>query len=142
VDRVRSLRATTKSPDCRMIGANQKESKGSIVRPDGRGHSFQRMKATNAAKIRPVLPAAVMRSAPLDAEEEFVLESVEFESLELSVVCAGEFDIVLCKMGKLISAGVIGTKRRGRRKKAYKVDLTVLVGDAVVLDCVMENWPV
>jgi len=101
-----------------MIGASQKESKEPVECQVRRGRGFQKMKATSAAKIRLVLPTAVMRSALLDFEG-LVLVSLGFKSPEVSVVCEGEPDIV-----KVVPAAL------------------AVVGVAVVLDCVMENWPV
>jgi hypothetical protein len=63
--------------------------------------------AASAANIRPVLPAAVIRSAPFFGAVVFVDEEVGLELPELSVVdgvicettCA-ELAGVLCKEGK------------------------------------------
>ena len=64
------------------------------------GTTFQRKKAASAAKIRPVLPAAVMRSAPLPEDVVFVPESVGFRLPALSVDEGLEPDAVLYKTGK------------------------------------------
>jgi len=70
-----------------MIGTSEKKEK--IRCQYTLGVAFQRKKAASAANIRPVLPAAVTRSAP------FLLvvfaDEVGFKSPELSVavVCAG-----------------------------------------------------
>ena len=63
------------------------------------GHTFQRKKAASAANTRPVLPAAVTRSAPFAG----VAVSDGFKSPALSV-CVGVVPAcVLDKTGKLMS---------------------------------------
>ncbi len=60
-----------------MVCTSEKELKKSAME----GMTFQRKKAASAANIRPVLPAAVMRSAPfLPGAVVFVVESVGFRS--------------------------------------------------------------
>jgi hypothetical protein len=74
-----------------MIGTSEKKEKNPLsVTMSLRAHTFQRKKAARAANIRPVLPAAVTRSAPfLPGAVVFVAESVGFKSPELAVVCEG-----------------------------------------------------
>jgi len=80
------------------------------------GYTFQRKKAAKAANIRPVLPAAVTRSAPFLLGVE-VAESVGFK-LPLLSVCVG-----------VVPACV---------KRVF--DGEIVEGD-VVLDWVMANCP-
>jgi hypothetical protein len=105
------------------------------------GTTFQRKKATSAANIRPVLPAAVMRSAPfLPGEVVFVAESVGFKSPAL-FVCEGlEPDAVLYKTGKQCRQSecpIMGANKR--KKKTYTAFEGAAVVGVVVLDWVMEN---
>jgi len=74
------------------------------------------MKAASAANMRPVLPAAVIRSALFLPEDgELVVDEVGLRSPELSVVDAAEFGVVAAA--------------------------TVLAGETVVEDWVIANWP-
>ena len=75
-------------------------------------------KAARAAKIRPVLPAAVMRSAPfLPGVVEFV-ESVGFRSPVLSVCEGLEPDAVLYKTGKQCrQSECLMMSAKGRKKR-------------------------
>jgi hypothetical protein len=66
------------------------------------GTTFQRKKAASAAKIRPVLPAAVMRSAPLPEDVVFVPESVGFRLPALSVDEGLEPDAVTAFVGAVV----------------------------------------
>jgi hypothetical protein len=87
------------------------------------GTTFQRKRAASAAKIRPVLPAAVMRSAPFLPEDVvFVAESVGFRSPALSVCEGLEPDAVLYKTGKQCRRSecpIMGTN--GRKKDVHSV---------------------
>jgi hypothetical protein len=91
-------------------------------------------KAASAANIRPILPAAVMRSAPFVV---VVDDEVGFKLPELSVpvvpVCAAVTTAgVLCRLGKLIGA-------KDKKNQTYT---TVFDGEVVVDDVlgwVIEN---
>jgi hypothetical protein len=76
-------------------------------------------KAASAAKIRPVLPAAVMRSAPfLPGAVVFVAESVGFRSPALSVCEELEPDAVLYKTGKQCrQSECLMMSAKGRKKR-------------------------
>jgi hypothetical protein len=87
-----------------MIGTSERKKNPLSIKSSS--NTFQRKKAASAANIRPVLPAAVMRSAPfvvvLDDEVGFKLP--ELSVAVLSVCAAVTTAGVLCRLGKLIGA--------------------------------------